>query len=86
MIMRIIFVLIISTVSSYASDVLKYKSNDINSLSKLLSYKETQLQDDLYLGLDLSYMLSLVDERFERDMMNPLEKHTNPDKPVITTS
>jgi hypothetical protein len=44
---------------------LSYKTNE--KLSTVLSKKVTQLSNDLYLNVNFSTALSLVDERFEKE-------------------
>ena len=82
---KAIIVLSLLVIPISASEVLAYKNDKSSSLASLLSYKEAKLKDDLYVSFDLSCMLSLVDERFETDV-NPLTKHINPEKSVITVS
>lgn len=82
---KAIFIILFLLVSVDASEVLAYKDNNSGSLSKLLSYKEARLNEDLYVSLDLSHVLTLMDERFETDV-NPLAGHVNPDKSVVTLS
>lgn len=81
---RIIITLLILITSSYAVDDLQYHSDKQNTLSTLLSYKDSQLDDNLYLNLDLSSMLVLVDDGFELDTPSYALKTTNPDQVFVT--
>lgn len=86
MLKRIIITLLILIVSSYAGDDLQYHNDKKNSLPKFLSYKQIQLKDDLFLSLDLSTVLFLVDDSFEVDEPSYLVKNENPDKVFVTLS
>jgi len=81
---RIIIMLFILCISSYAKDDLQYHSDKKSSLSKLLSYKKVQLHDNLALDLNLPCMLVLVDDRFQEDEPEYLLKTQSPDKVFVT--
>ena len=84
MLKKIITTLFILIVSSYAGDDLQYHNDKKTSLSELLSSKKIQLQNDLFLSLNLSTVLFLVDDSFHLNIPKYLEKTENPDKVFVT--
>jgi len=60
---------------------LSYKSE--NSLGSVLSKKDAQLSDDLYLNINFFTALSLVDDRFKKDYSF---HEKSADQPMLTLS
>ncbi|HIC44885.1 MAG TPA: hypothetical protein EYO73_11615 [Sulfurimonas sp.] len=86
MIKRILIILLFLTLSTYGFDDLQYNSDQKSSLEKLLSYKQIQLQDNLFLNLDLFSLFLLVDDSSEAEEPDYLLNGKNPDKTFLTLS
>jgi len=76
--------LVLSTSLFCSSDINIH--NEKSSLSKLLSQKETKLDNNLYMKVDLSSALAIVDERFLIDNYVNAPKRISPEKCCLTLS
>ena len=86
MLRKMILIVFISVVSLYASQDLEHKSDSEGALSKFLSHKEMKVINDVFMTLDLSSALAIVDDRFLIDTLVNAPKRTCPDKSLLTLS
>ena len=86
MLKKIILIVFVSVVSLYASQGLEVKSDKEGALSKFLSHKEMKIINDVFMTLNISSALAIVDERFLIDNLANAPKRTHPDKSLLTLS
>jgi len=86
MLKKIILVIFVSVMSLCASQDVEVKYEKESALSTFLSHKEMKIINDVFMTLDLSSALAIVDDRFLIDTLENAPKRTNPDKSVVTLS
>ena len=86
MLKKLVLVLFVSVVSLYASDSIEVTNDKTSALSKLISHKEMKLINDVFVTLDVSSALAIVDTRFLIDEFKNAPKRVHCDKSLVTLS
>ena len=86
MLNKLVLVLSVSIVSLYASESVESANDKASALSKLISHKEMKLINDVFVTLDVSSALAIVDTRFVIDDFKNAPKRIHCDKSLVTLS
>ena len=83
---KLVLVLFVFVVSLYASESVEFTNDKTSALSKLISNKEMQLINDVFVTLDVSSALAIVDTRFLIDEYKNAPKRVHCDRSLVTLS
>jgi len=86
MLRKMILIVFVSIVSLYASEKTEIITEKESVLTQFLSQKEINIINDVFMTLDISSALAIVDDKFLLDPLENSPKRINPDKSLLTLS